>query len=66
MKTIPFGAFHIMQVDPGSKVTDERTGQEIIVDDDTCAVKGRVIFCTKRAYDLMILATEKPTSPSTH
>lgn len=42
---------HVMEVDAGTKITDERSGETITVDDETCAVKGRVIFCTKRTYD---------------
>lgn len=49
--TMPFGAMHVMEVDAGTQVTDERSGETITVDDETSAVKGRVIFCTKRTYD---------------
>jgi hypothetical protein len=41
---------NIIEVDSGTKITDERSGETITVDDKTCAVKGRVIFCTKRTY----------------
>jgi len=46
-----FAGFHVMEVDAGTVVTDERTGDKITVDDETVAVKGRVMFCTKKVYD---------------
>ncbi len=49
--TTPLGTMHVMQVETGTSVKDERTGDEIIVDDNTCAIKGRVIFCTERVYE---------------
>jgi len=48
---MPFGAMRVMEVDAGTDVTDERTGETITVDDETAAVKGRVIFCTKKMYE---------------
>lgn len=50
-KTVPFGALRVMQVDPGTVVKDERSGQEITVEDDTAAFKGNVMFCTKKVFD---------------
>ena len=50
-KTVPFNGLQIMQVDPGTVVKDERSGEEVTVTDDTVAVKGRVMFCTKRIFD---------------
>lgn len=49
--TVPLGSMHVMQVDVGTNVTDERSGETITVDDETIAVKGRVIFCTERQYE---------------
>jgi len=49
--TVPFGAMSIMEVDAGTVVSDERSGETITVDDETSAVKGRVIFCTKKTYE---------------
>lgn len=49
--TTPFLGMHVMQVDPGTVITDERTGQEATVEDDTFVTKGNVIFCTKKIFD---------------
>jgi hypothetical protein len=49
--TVPFGAMRVMEVDPGTVIKDERSGEEITVDDETIAVKGAVIWCTKRVVD---------------
>lgn len=49
--TVPFGAMHIMEVDPGTVITDERSGETITVDDQTVAVKGSVLWCTKKMVD---------------
>lgn len=49
--TVAFNGFHVMEVDPGTAITDERTGDKITVDDETVAVKGTVMFCTKRIFD---------------
>ena len=51
--TEAFGSMRVMEVDSGTVVKDERTGETIIVDDETAAVKGRVIFCTKKVFDKM-------------
>ena len=48
---VAFKGFHVMDVDAGTVVTDERTGDKITVDDETVAVKGTVMFCTKRIFD---------------
>lgn len=42
-----------MEVDPGTVITDERSGQSVTVDDETAAFKGRVCFCTKKIFDAM-------------
>jgi hypothetical protein len=44
---------HVMQVDAGTTITDERSGEAITVDDETVAVKGRVIFCTERTFEAL-------------
>lgn len=51
--TVPFGSMRVMEVDAGTTITDERTGETITVDDETTAVKGRVIYCTKRNYEAL-------------
>lgn len=49
--TVPLGSMHIMQVDAGSVVTDEQTGETVTINDETCAVKGNVVFCTARVFE---------------
>lgn len=51
--TMPLGAMKIMVVDAGTKITDERSGQEAIIDDNTSATKGNVIWCTERVFEAM-------------
>ncbi len=51
--TVPFGALHVMQVDAGTVITDERTGQTITVDDETAAVKGNVMFLTEAKFEAL-------------
>jgi hypothetical protein len=51
---------HVMQVDGGTDIKDERTGEVITVDDNTCAVKGRVIFCTAKIYDALKAQGTRP------
>lgn len=49
--TTPWNGLHVMQVDAGTVIKDERSGEEITVTDDTAAFKGRVMFCTKKVFD---------------
>lgn len=49
--TMPMGGLHVMQVDPGTVI--ERTGETITVDDETTAVKGRVVFCTEKVFEAL-------------
>lgn len=51
--TIPLGALHIMEVDAGTVITDERSGQFQKVDDDNFVVKGNVVFCTAKTYEAL-------------
>lgn len=51
--TVPFNGVHFMEVDPGTVVTDERSGESVTVDDDTVAFKGRVCFCTKKIFEAL-------------
>jgi hypothetical protein len=48
-----FGGLHVMVVDAGSVIRDERTGEEAIVDDNGCVRKGSVIFCTRAVFDAL-------------
>jgi hypothetical protein len=50
---VNYDGYHIMVVDAGTKVTDERSGQEIEVTDLVSAKKGDVIFCTQDFFDFM-------------
>jgi hypothetical protein len=45
------GGVHVMVVDAGTAVRDERSGQVIVVDDATAARKGSVIYCTQKIFD---------------
>ena len=40
-----------MEVDAGTVVKDERSGDEITVDDNTVAVKGTVMWCTAKTVE---------------
>ena len=51
--TIPFAGVHVMVVDAGTKITDERSGDEVIIDDENCAAKGSVIYCTQKIFDAL-------------
>lgn len=51
--TQPFGGFHVMVVDPGTTITDERTGASETVDGRSAVRKGAVIYCTKSVFDAM-------------
>lgn len=45
-RTEPMGAMRVMAVDPGTVIKDERSGDSVTIDDQTFAVKGRVMWCT--------------------
>ena len=49
--TVPFNGVHVMAVDAGTVITDEKSGESITVQDDVCARKGPVIFCTQKVFD---------------
>lgn len=49
--TVPFSGCHIMEVDAGTVITDERSGEKITVDDSTVAMKGNVMFCTAKVFE---------------
>jgi hypothetical protein len=51
--TVPLGAMHIMVVDAGTIITDERSGEKATIDDKTSAVKGRLLYCTERVFEAM-------------
>lgn len=51
--TTPLGGLHVMVVDTGTVIKNERTKEEIEVTDTTAARKGNVIFCTQKTYDEM-------------
>ena len=48
--TVRLGDVHVMVVDIGTKITNERTGEEVIIDDDTMARKGVMIWCTEAVF----------------
>lgn len=49
--TVPWNGLHVMEVDAGTVITDERTGKKFTVSDGETVFKGRVMFCTKRMFD---------------
>ena len=49
--TIPFEGYHVMIVDSGTKVKDERSGEELEVTDTSIARKGTLIWCTQASFD---------------
>jgi hypothetical protein len=50
---VPFSGLHVMVVDAGTAITDERSGQTIIVDDDSAVRKGAVLYCTQAIFDAL-------------
>ncbi len=51
--TTPFNGMHVMVVDDGTVVRDERSGEEVTVDDKTVAAKGAVLYCTQSVFDAL-------------
>jgi len=49
--TALYGGIHVMEVDAGTVITDERTQTKITVDDETSAFKGNVMWCTARTVE---------------
>lgn len=49
-------------VEPGTEITDERTGQKETVRDDSTLLAGNVLYCTKPIADR--LAAEFPAKPA--
>lgn len=49
----PFNGMHVMVVDAGTKVTDERSGQTIEITDSTSAAKGALLYCTQAVFDAL-------------
>jgi hypothetical protein len=61
--TTPFHGMHVMVVDGGTVVRDERSGEEVTVDDKTVAAKGPVLYCTQPVFDAMKARVEaEPTN----
>jgi hypothetical protein len=58
-QTTPLNGMHVMVVDDGTKITDERTGEEVIVTDASAAAKGNVIYCTKPVFEALKKQTQK-------
>jgi len=54
------GAMHVLVVDAGTSVKNERDGSEIVVTDECAAQKGNVIFCTQKTYDALAKAVNTP------
>lgn len=49
----PFFCLEVREVDPGTVITDERTGLKATVEDNTFVTKGNVIFCTQKTFDAL-------------
>lgn len=65
--TEQFCGVHVMVVDPGSVIKDERSGQEMVVTDDSCVFKGNIAYCTKPVFEKIKARTtprDSPTPPS--
>lgn len=61
--TFGLAGMHIMVVDAGTVVTDERSGQSATIDDQNAVAKGRLIYCTERTFEaLKAVATPKDTT----
>ncbi len=52
--TVPFNGLHVMVVDAGTAIFDERSGQTIVVDDNVSARKGTVLYCTQAIFDALV------------
>lgn len=48
-----FGGIHVMVVDAGTVVKDERSGEEIEITDRTSASKGALLYCTQAVFDAL-------------
>ena len=51
--TVPLLGLHVMAVDAGTVVTDERTDQKVTIDDNTSCRKGNVVFCTEKTFEAL-------------
>jgi hypothetical protein len=49
-----FGSFTVHQVEPGTVVTDEHTGREVLVTDEAAALKGRDLYLTPTTLAAML------------
>jgi hypothetical protein len=47
---VHFNGFHVVVVDAGTTIKDERSGDEVTVDDTTACRKGTVIYCTDPVF----------------
>ncbi len=52
-RTIPFNGVHVMVVDAGTVIKDERTGDEVTVTDKVIARKGSVFYVTQPYFDAL-------------
>jgi hypothetical protein len=57
LSTISFCGAHVMVVSPGTVVRDERSGEEIVVDDTSAARKGSVVYCTQAVFEVLKVRT---------
>lgn len=53
---------HVIVVDAGTVIKDERTGREETVTENSAVTKGALIYCTQRIFDA--LKERCPTPPT--
>jgi hypothetical protein len=51
--TLPLGGFHVIVVEAGTTVTDERSGDEAVITDTSCCTKGDLLYCTQAVFDAL-------------
>lgn len=49
--SVRMGAMQVVAVEPGTEITDERTGKVAVVSNSNAVVKHGTIYCTQTAYD---------------
>lgn len=48
-----FGGVQFREVSSGTVIKDDRTGQEVTVDDNTAAFRGNVFYCTAKTVQAL-------------
>ena len=63
--TVPLGGLHVMVVDAGTEIKDERTGRVETVDDTSAVSKGSVLWVTQPVYDALKAEIDRRTPAPT-